>query len=197
MYSFFCIRITAKLSSCDRPYGLQCLKHLSGPVEEGLLTPALTGSSSSWSKKRFPHFFYFHWAALGDWEPGRDTEQGYGNRQMHSSKHQCTVIREFVDQIMCLCKSVPWGLKKGRSPALLIIGRAAFMLCGFQIRFPTGQVLTSRSPGRTSCQRGEKMLKYHPRQLADTLGTLFSSQKGGLCTAKIWPQVNLGSFPKV
>ncbi|VCW69492.1 unnamed protein product, partial [Gulo gulo] len=44
-------------------------------------------------------------------------------------------------------------------------------------------VLTSRSPGRTSCQRGEKMLKYHPRQLADTLGTLFSSQKGCLCTS--------------
>ena len=105
--------------------------------------------------------FIFTEQPLGTDSQAGNTEQGYSNRQMHSSKHQCTMIQEFMDQIMCLCKLVPWGHKKA-VPELLMTGRAAFMLCSFQIRFPTGQALTSRSPGRTSCQRGKKCRNTAP-----------------------------------
>lgn len=39
------------------------------------------------------------------------------------------------------------------------------MLCSFQIRFPTGQALTSRNPGMTSSQRG-KNVEILSQQLA-------------------------------
>lgn len=90
---------------------------------------------------------------LGTQSQTGNTEQGYSNRQPYSSKHQRTKIQRFVDQIMCLCKSLPWGLKKA-VPSPSHHRENYFYVCGFQIRFPIGQALTSRSPGINSCQRG-------------------------------------------
>lgn len=72
-----------------------------------LLTPALTESSSSWSNMKFPHLFYFHWAALGN------IEQSYSNRKPYSSKHQ-----RYVSQSPEVFRKL--------SPVLLNTGRTAF-----------------------------------------------------------------------
>lgn len=77
--------------------------------------------------------------SLGTQSQTGNTEQGYRNRQPYSSKHQRTKIQRFVDQIMCLCKSLPEVLRK-LSPVLLIIGRTTFMCVAFRLDSPLGRL---------------------------------------------------------